>query len=75
VTKLLEQAIAAVRDLSDSEQDEASELLFSLASHNRGPVTLDDETRTAILEGSEAGVPRGIRERCRNGRICFRPKS
>jgi hypothetical protein len=53
VTKLLEQAIAAVRELSDSEPDEAAEILFSLASRDRGPVILDDETRTAIQEGRE----------------------
>jgi hypothetical protein len=53
VTKLLEQAIAVIRDLPDSEQDAVAEMLVSMASRNRGPVVLDDGTRNAIAEGSE----------------------
>jgi len=53
MTKFLEKAIATIRDLPDSEQDEAAELLLSLASRIRGPVRLDDETRSAIKEGKE----------------------
>jgi hypothetical protein len=53
VTKLLEKAIATIRDLPDSDQDEAAEVLLSFASRLRGPVRLDAETRAAINEGSE----------------------
>jgi predicted transcriptional regulator len=53
MTKLLEDAIKKVRELPESDQDEAAELLFSVASKNE-PVRLDDETRAAIREGMEA---------------------
>jgi hypothetical protein len=53
MTKLLEQAIAKVRELPDSDQDEAAEVLLSVVSKFREPVRLDDETRAAIREGSE----------------------
>ena len=53
MTKLLEQAIASVQNLSEAEQDEAAEVLLSLVSRFREPVHLDDETRAAIREGSE----------------------
>jgi hypothetical protein len=53
MTKLLEQAIASVKNLPEAEQDEAAEVLLSLVSRFREPVRLDDETRAAIREGSE----------------------
>jgi hypothetical protein len=53
MTKKLEEAINKVRELSDAEQDEAAEILLSVASKNAGPVRLDDETRAAIREGRE----------------------
>ena len=53
MTKLLEQAIASLKNLPEAEQDEAAEVLLSLVSRFREPVRLDDETRAAIREGSE----------------------
>ncbi len=51
MTKLLEEAIAKVRDLSDDGQDEAAEILLSVAAKKRGTVALDDETRAAVRRG------------------------
>ena len=51
MTKLLDQAIAKIRELPDSDQDEAAEILFALAAKRGEPVQLDDETRAAIREG------------------------
>jgi hypothetical protein len=53
MTKLLEQAIAKIRELPDAEQDEAAEMLLSVLSKRDGPVELDGETLAAIREGSE----------------------
>jgi hypothetical protein len=53
VTKLPEQAIAIIRDLPDSQQHEVAEVLLSMASRNRGPLVIDEETRNAIAEGGE----------------------
>ena len=53
MTKLLEHAIAKVRQLPESDQDEAAELLLSIVSRRSEPVHLDDETRAAINEGLE----------------------
>ena len=53
MTKLLEQAIAKVRELPEADQDEAAELLFSVVSKRAEPVRLDEETRAAVREGSE----------------------
>ncbi len=53
MTKLLEHAIAKVRQLPESDQDEAAELLLSIVSKRGEPVHLDDETRAAINEGLE----------------------
>ena len=36
MTKLLEETIAKVRDLSDDGQDEAAEILLSVAAKKRG---------------------------------------
>jgi hypothetical protein len=53
MTKLLEQAIAKVRQLPEAEQDEAAEMLLSVLSRRDEPVGLDSEARAAIREGSE----------------------
>ena len=53
MTKLLDNAIASIRDMSDDDQDEAAELLLSFASRNRGPIAVDEETRKAIEEGRQ----------------------
>jgi hypothetical protein len=53
MTKMLEEAISKVRELPDAEQDEAAELLLSVAANGGGPVQLDEETRAAIREGRE----------------------
>ena len=56
MTKLLETAIAKLRELPEADQDEAAELLLSLAAKNTSPVRLDDVTRAAIREGvAQAG--------------------
>ena len=51
MTKMLEEAIKKIRELPADEQDEAAEMLLSVASRQAGPVPLDDETRAAIREG------------------------
>jgi predicted transcriptional regulator len=53
MTKMLEEAVAKVRELPESDQDEAAEMLFSVAAKKAGPVQLDEETRVAIREGRE----------------------
>ena len=51
MTKLLEQAIAKIRELSEADQDLAAEVLFDLAAKHSEPEKLDDATRVAIQEG------------------------
>jgi predicted transcriptional regulator len=58
MTKLLEEAIERVRRLPEALQDEAAEILLSLASKCAEPVHLDDATRTAVREG-KAQASRG----------------
>jgi hypothetical protein len=53
MTKMLEEAIKKVRALPEAEQDEAAEMLLSVAAKSGEPVRLDDETRAAIREGRE----------------------
>lgn len=53
MSKLLETAIEKVRELPESEQDEAAEMLLSIASRRAEPICLDDETRAAVREGQE----------------------
>jgi hypothetical protein len=48
MTKMLEETIKQVRELPESDQDEAAEILLSVASRKREPVELDDTTRAAI---------------------------
>ena len=51
MTKLLDQAVAKVRELPESEQDEAAEVLLSIASKTAQLVPLDADTRAAVQEG------------------------
>jgi predicted transcriptional regulator len=51
MTKLLDEAIEKVRELPDAVQDDAAQMLFSLAAKQRGLVELDEETLAAVLEG------------------------
>jgi hypothetical protein len=53
MTKMLEEAINKVRELPEAEQDEAAEMLLSIASKRGEPVRLDDDTRAAVREGRE----------------------
>lgn len=53
MTKMLEEAIKKVRELPEADQDEAAEMLLSVAAKNAAPVPLNDETRAAIREGRE----------------------
>ena len=53
MTKLLEQAIAKVRELTDEEQDALALTILALTDGDASIVPLDDETRAAILEGLE----------------------
>ncbi len=52
MTKMLEEAIKKVRELPEADQNEAAEMLLSVASKSDAPVPLDDETRAAVREGS-----------------------
>jgi predicted transcriptional regulator len=51
MTKLLDEAIAKVRSLPESDQDEAAEVLLWTIETRDAPVPLDDHTRAAIDEG------------------------
>jgi hypothetical protein len=51
MTKMLDEALKRVRELPEPVQDEAAEILFSVAARQGEPVRLDDETRAAALEG------------------------
>jgi len=51
MTKMLEEAIRKVQKLSVEEQNEAAEMLLSVASKGGGPVHLDERTRAAVREG------------------------
>jgi predicted transcriptional regulator len=54
MTKILEQAIAKARTLSDEDQDTLGVIWLSLAEEwPIGADDLDDETRAAIREGIE----------------------
>jgi len=53
MTKMLEEAIKKVRELPEAEQNEAAEMLLSVAAKSDEPVHLDDETRAAVREGRE----------------------
>jgi len=51
MTKMAEDAIERVRELSEAQQDKAAEMLLLVASRSASLVRLDDQTRAAILEG------------------------
>ena len=51
MTKLLDEAIAKIRELPEVDQDAAAEILLALAAKRDEPIQLDDETRAAIREG------------------------
>jgi predicted transcriptional regulator len=51
MTKMLDEAIEKVRELPDAVQDDAAQILFSLAAKQGAPVELDGETLAAIREG------------------------
>jgi hypothetical protein len=51
MTKMLDEAIETVRELPDAVQDDAAQMLFSLAAKQGGPVERDEETLAAIREG------------------------
>ena len=53
MSKLLEDAIEKVRKLPESDQDEAAEMLLSVASRRAEPVQLDAATLAAVKEGRE----------------------
>jgi predicted transcriptional regulator len=53
MSKLLEQAIAKARTLSEDEQDALGAVLLSMTEDDGTIVQLDDETREAIREGLE----------------------
>ena len=51
MTKMLDEGIKKVRELPDSVQDDAAEMLFSVAAKQGEPARLDEETRAAIQDG------------------------
>lgn len=53
MSKLLEDAIKKVRELPESEQDEAAEMLLSVASRREQAIRLDEDTRAAVEEGQQ----------------------
>jgi predicted transcriptional regulator len=56
MTKLLEEAVKKIQQLPDTVQDEAAEMLLSLAARCLEPVQPDDATRRAVREGrAQAG--------------------
>jgi predicted transcriptional regulator len=50
MTKMLDEAIEKVRELPDAVQDDAAQILFSLAAKQGAPVELDEETLAAVRE-------------------------
>jgi predicted transcriptional regulator len=51
MTKILEEAIKKIRELSEADQEEAAAMLLSVASKGSNLIRLDEETRAAIREG------------------------
>ena len=51
MTKLLERAIARVREFPEEDQDAFALALLSLAGEELPLVRLDEETRAAVREG------------------------
>ena len=56
MTRLLEKAVEAVRDLPDASQDEIARVMLDLAADRQEPELLDPAHLAAVLEGlGEAG--------------------
>ena len=53
MTEMLEEAIQKIRKLPEAAQNEAAEMLLSVASKNAEVGELDADTRAAIREGRE----------------------
>jgi predicted transcriptional regulator len=53
MTKLLDQAIAKVRELPDDNQDRVGAIMLSMIDQDTSAVPLDDEARATIREGLE----------------------
>jgi hypothetical protein len=53
MTKMFDEAIDKVRELPDAVQDDAAQMLFSLAAKQGGPIQLDEETLAAVRRGRE----------------------
>ena len=51
MTKLLERAIARIRELPAEDQDAVAIAALSMIGEDTPLVRLDDDTRTAVLEG------------------------
>jgi predicted transcriptional regulator len=51
MTKLLEKAIAKVREFPDEDQDAFAAALLSMAGEETPVVHLDEETRAAVHDG------------------------
>ena len=51
MTKLLERAIAKVRELPAEDQDAVAIAVLSMTGEETPLVHLDDDTRAAVLEG------------------------
>ena len=51
MTKLLEQAIAKVRELPEEEQDALAAVMLSMAGADASGLPLDKETEAAVREG------------------------
>jgi hypothetical protein len=51
MTKLLETAIAKIRELPEEEQDAIAVAIISMAEADASAFPIDEETRAAILEG------------------------
>ena len=56
MTKLLDQAIAAVRVLPPEEQDDIARLLLQLTRDDAEPVALSPDERAAIARSKEAAA-------------------
>jgi predicted transcriptional regulator len=53
MTKLLEKAIAKVRELPEDDQNAIALTILSMADAETADHEIDEETRAAILEGLE----------------------
>jgi hypothetical protein len=51
MTKLLERAIAKIRELPAEDQDRVAIAVLSMTGEDTPLVRLDDDTRAAVLEG------------------------